>query len=180
MGAKEAMAEWKWGCGEERDWGSVKGQAVLIWRLNEPSDASDTPSDLLWSLAEWHHSGDGKKAGVGEGQKKKSWDIDGFQIPSDHASEGGSCGRQWERPERKGDWRGFLEEKEEEKKTKKKLFTDHTGTCPYVQKATSPQPRLVAIQPNVPHPEQSIWSCLWWINHTKQSLVSFPYSFKSH
>lgn len=72
MGKKDKMADWKWEDGEERDWESVRGQALLIWRLNEPSDASDTPSDLLWSLAEWHHSRDGNEAGVGEGQKKES------------------------------------------------------------------------------------------------------------
>lgn len=77
---------------------SVRGEALLIWRLNEPSGAFDTSSDLLWSLAEWHHSGEERGGGVGGGQgKKKVWIIDGFQIPSNWASKGGSCGRQWKR-----------------------------------------------------------------------------------
>lgn len=57
---------------EERDWGSVRGKAILICRLNEPSDAFDTPSDLLWSLAEWHHSGEERGVGVGVGRGKKN------------------------------------------------------------------------------------------------------------
>lgn len=66
--------------GEKRDWESVRGQALLIWRLNEPADASDTPSDLLWSLAEWHHSGEGSGAGVGEGQEKRKESLDQWWI----------------------------------------------------------------------------------------------------
>lgn len=126
MGEKEEMAEWKWKYGEERDWERVRGQGLLIWRLNEPSDASDTPSDLLWSLAEWHHSGDGKKAGVGEGQKKKVEIIDGLQIPSNGASKGGSCGRQWKRPVMSRE-KGYLNKKiggvfwREERKTRRNL-----------------------------------------------------------
>lgn len=122
MGEKEKTTEWKWEDGEEREWEHVKGEALLIWRLNEPSDSSDTPSDLLWSLAEWHHSGDGNKAGVGEGHRKESldhwWISNSLQLSIDGDKVSGENG--WLR-RKTGGWR------DEKRKARKKFWATPTG-----------------------------------------------------
>lgn len=112
-----------------------------------------------------------------KGRKRKFRSLMDFKFPPmEHrrveAVGDNRRGRLW--LERKGFFCFFFGEKKEKQDFSLPIraYEWNVFSWACVQKATSPQPRLVAIQFNVPHPEQSIWWCLWWISHAKQRLFS--------